>query len=253
MLPNLVPFFKPPYDTYAQGVDLTPLRSTATFSELLESPHFIDHITRFSLERGVTKSRAQASVWHMYYTFNIFPSIIVSHSLLLTPLPLKLCELSYNPEQLSILLPHQGKALKNSDTETRYHDLLFNHLSPLHDLLHQAFGVKERTLWSNCFYRLNDFFDIIMGLVGTHPTLLEDKQILTTSAHLGALKNPLKFAEITAHDPSGKYQIRPECCLLHDRENGNYCRDCPKHKHNMVQRKAALSNLSKLRKNVSIE
>ncbi|PCK33712.1 siderophore-iron reductase FhuF [Pseudoalteromonas piscicida] len=238
MLPNLTPFFKQPYQAYARGVSLQSSHPTLDFAEFITSAHFVDHVTHFSRQQGVMRPRAQASVWHMHYTLSIFPSIIVSQSLLKISLPLQLHELSYEPKHMRILLPSQGSECLMDNTDSRYRGLLFDHLSPLHDCLQEQFGVKKRTLWSNCFYRLNDLFETIVQIVGPHPTLVTDRQILNHADNIAQLNNPLKFKTITCHDKNGHYQLRPECCLLHQREDGSYCHDCPKHKHHMHHVKA---------------
>ena len=237
MLPNLSPFFDLPVRSYAEGVTLrtTPMLS---FADMLgnNSNLLFTHIHDNGFIQGVQKDRAKASVWHMHYTLRILPSIVVSQSLLNTPLPLRLDELSFGPMQCTLYLPHQGTPQHHNDTEVRYHDFLFNHLTPLHAYLNQEFGVPEKVLWSNTLFRINSVFEAVKKIAGNHSTLQKDQATLLNSASLGLKRNPLFFKKVTCHDGRGSYRLRPECCFLHEVEDSHYCRDCPKKTNNMTQR-----------------
>ena len=251
MLPSLSPFFKLPFRSYAQGVALRQTHSIS-FEQFVsmnsekdnlnkENNRLYQHIIEYSAALGVSKPRAQASVWHMQYLMRILPSIIVSHSLLERPLPLKLNQISFDEKQCRILLPNDGRLSPHSGTEARYNEFLFQHLAPLHQCLHQLFGVSEAVLWSNTLFRFNGLFATIKKVAGAQPILEKDHINLTTYSSLGLKPNPLLFKKVTCHDERGSYTLRAHCCLLNEVKDRHFCRDCPKHENNLRQRKPAIT------------
>jgi siderophore-iron reductase FhuF len=235
MLTHLTHFFPKDYQHYAEGLGLQQAGGHA-FSWLLQEQQLLTTAIKLhTAALGVSKPRAQASVWHMYYCLRILPAIIVSQSLLNQQLPLRLDQTQLDLQHWRLLLPHQG-TIQFSNTAQRYEELIFQHFAPLHTFLHQQFGIAEKVLWSNCQFRLDSFCRSILHLTGHHPQLAQD-QLDLDAAHLFQPRaNPLHACPHIRQDAAGSYRIRTECCLLHEVRGKSFCDDCPKLPQHMQSR-----------------
>ncbi|MBQ4844774.1 siderophore-iron reductase FhuF [Pseudoalteromonas sp. MMG005] len=228
MLPILSPYLSGPFANYGKGVGLHTEHTSLTLDEQMKNGMLRHEISTFSQRKGVGKSRSQASVWHMHYTLQILPSIIVAQSVLQQSLPLSLKDVLWHTKLQQLQLPNQGINLSGCPTEIRYYDLIFKHLAPLHAWLNQQFGISSKVLWSNCTFRINQFLHAIEHALGHSEHLKNERRILLNECHINDQTNPLYSKPIMLTDSLNTYRIRDHCCLLHDVPNKSHCSDCPK-------------------------
>ncbi|TMO66315.1 siderophore-iron reductase FhuF [Pseudoalteromonas aurantia] len=228
MLPILSPYLSGPFANYGKGVGLHTGHTAFTLDEQMKNGMLRHEVSTFTLSKGVAKSRSQASVWHMHYTLQILPSIIIAHSVLQQPLTLSLKSVFWHTQLQQLQLPDQGLSLYGTSIETRYSDLIFNHLAPLHDWLEQHFSISNKVLWSNCTFRFNQFLHAIEHALGHSEHLANEKRMLLSERYINGQINPLYSKPIILTNSFGTYRIRNHCCLLHDVPNKSHCNDCPK-------------------------
>ena len=228
MLPILSPYFSGPFASYGQGVGLMTNAHSPSLKTQMANGMLFEEINTFATHRQLTKPRSQASVWHMHYTLQILPSIIVAYSVLQHVLPLRLKDASWHSDTQQLLLPHQGMRQTNYSAEERYHTLIFEHLTPLHEWLNGQYSISKQVLWSNCAFRIDQFFYAIMQVLGKTPSLKHDRNTLLMHQTLQGDVNPLfsKPVMMVTHDDT--YPIRSHCCLLHEVPRRAHCSDCPK-------------------------
>ncbi|MDW7550798.1 siderophore-iron reductase FhuF [Pseudoalteromonas peptidolytica] len=231
MLPILKSYLSPTLEQYARGVSLISETQTPLSQQLERVVTLSEAIAQFSAAKGVKGKRAQASVWHMHYTLQIMPSVLFVHSVLNRKLPFATEQVSIDTNHWQLQLPHQGTAMVSQPTLEKYDSFIFEHLVPLHRFLVQHFGVPEPVLWSNCAFRLRQFFPTILNYTGRRKETQEDFETLTQSKYLGQLRNPFYAPRIELSDTHGPYQLRASCCFLHKVSNSKLCRDCPKQPH----------------------
>lgn len=234
MLPILTPYFTGPFISYGQGVALFTTSQKMNMQNLLEQADvLIQSIQDYAMAQGVTKPRAQASVWHMQYTLRVLPSILACHSLLNQKLPLALNQTHWQAQIRQLQLQHQGNTCLGASVTDRYEELIFNHLSPLHDWLSDHFSIAPKVLWSNCAFRINQILSALESAVAHSPNITKDKIALLEYPIFADRNNPLYAKPIILSASSTAYKIRSECCLLHEVSNKGYCSDCPKQPNHM--------------------
>jgi siderophore-iron reductase FhuF len=229
MLPMLSPYLTGEFAEYGQGVGLTSTKLTSSLQTQMDNGELVNAIIQFAQKQHLTKPKSQASVWHMYYTLRILPSIVVAHSALQQPLPLALKQVRWDPIQQQLQIPHQGVTQFGTQTEVRYHSLLFEHLSPLHDWLNHHFSISHNVLWSNSISRIQKFLTAIEHALGTNPNLQQDRKTLLHTNYFDGRINPLYKKSILFPGEQTTYRLRNHCCLLHEVPHKTYCGDCPKH------------------------
>ncbi|KAF7767609.1 ferric iron reductase protein FhuF [Pseudoalteromonas citrea] len=228
MLPILSPYFSGQFASYGQGVGLITNTHSHSLHTQMANGILLADIDNFAQQNKLTKPKSQASVWHMHYTLQILPSIIVAHSILQRSLPVSLKDVSWQSAQQQLLLANQGQQHASPSPEDRYHALLFQHLTPLHKWLSEHYAISERVLWSNCAFRINQFFSAIMQVVGKTSSLKHDRNTLLVHQTLQGRVNPLFNKPLIITHSGQSYPIRNQCCLLHEVPHRAYCSDCPK-------------------------
>lgn len=228
MLPILSSYLTGSFAIYGKGVGLKQTTMSSSLAEQMDNGQLKKHIADFAQFNRLEKSKSQASVWHMHYTLQTLPSILVAHSVLERPLPLSMDQVIWQNELQQLQLPHQGIQLTGSDAETRYFDMIFNHFLPLHLWLQAHFSISSQVLWSNCAFRIEQFFYAIMQVLGQTPHLLHDQTCLLSQPTFRGQPNPLCMKPIEITHAGESYRLRNRCCLLHEVPQRAHCSDCPK-------------------------
>ncbi|MCO7190712.1 MULTISPECIES: siderophore-iron reductase FhuF [unclassified Pseudoalteromonas] len=245
MLPTLQPFFQGPFSEYGDAMALSQSQSEPTLAQCLDERGLLaTAITGWAHSQGVAAGRAQASIWHMLYTIRVMPSVLLSHSVLMRPLPLSTHSVRLCLTSQRLMLAHCGEISPLSgDTDSRYHALIFGHFAPLHHYLNEQFGIAERVLWSSLVYRLNHLSKTIAEHLPNPSQLNQDVHWLLHTQQWRGKRNPLFKAHQKGFDV-GAMRVRGDCCLMHEHPVKGYCDDCPKRPEHMNMRASVAKSLS---------
>lgn len=134
---------------------------------------------------------------------------------------------------------HAGHPLGTDlDTHGRWHELLFQHLTPLIAALARHGKISQRVLWNNVGNLLETIFVQLGKMPGATAALAEDSVILLEAAHWpdgsghAGVRNPMRHP-VHYVDPlmpevmPEPTRLRRHCCLRHEIPGIVYCATCP--------------------------
>jgi len=180
--------------------------------------------------------RPVASDWSLRYLWTLLPPVAAAISVLHHSLPV--CaeqiaiELDTCSAPLRFHIEHEGHPACESETFTRYHILLEQHLTPLFGAISDLTRLPKKVLWGNAARYLEIVLDQALLLTENAPHVLADKIALLQASKLpDGRRNPLYAArrKVTQihNDKPVSLILHRQCCLAHLLPNQDYCGACP--------------------------
>ncbi|MCG6204136.1 siderophore-iron reductase FhuF [Rhodopseudomonas sp. HC1] len=202
-------------------------RLTVPATALLDARHLALVNARFARRFDQFDARATHSIWMKWYLNVMLPPVLLADVCLRRSVAVGLDEVRFIVAEDGRVDANQirGESLDTEglDPFARFQSLVFDHLTPLIDLLAVRTDVTRRVYWSNVGNTYEAMLRRIEAVAGPSRRLAEAQELLATPRWPDGRTNPL--ADAVGYP--GGLRLRRICCLQYLLPDRRFCSACP--------------------------